>query len=72
MRGVIHWVSARHGLPCRVRLYDRLFDVANPARVAEGNPSLITSTRIPCACWKAAWWSRVWTGAGGNPLPVRA
>ena len=40
MRGVIHWVSARHGLPCRVRLYDRLFDVANPARVAEGESFL--------------------------------
>jgi glutaminyl-tRNA synthetase len=26
----IHWVSAGHSLPTEVRLYDRLFDVANP------------------------------------------
>jgi len=29
VRGVIHWVSARHGLPVEIRLYDRLF--AHPA-----------------------------------------
>jgi glutaminyl-tRNA synthetase len=28
--GVIHWVSATRSLPCEVRLYDRLFNVANP------------------------------------------
>jgi glutaminyl-tRNA synthetase len=26
----IHWVSADHSLPAEVRLYDRLFRVANP------------------------------------------
>ena len=26
----IHWVSAAHSLPAEVRLYDRLFRVANP------------------------------------------
>jgi glutaminyl-tRNA synthetase len=26
----IHWVSARHAIPARVRLYDRLFNVADP------------------------------------------
>jgi glutaminyl-tRNA synthetase len=26
----IHWVSAAHSLPAEVRLYDRLFSVANP------------------------------------------
>ncbi len=26
----IHWVSAEHSLPAEVRLYDRLFSVANP------------------------------------------
>ena len=36
VRGVIHWVSASLGVPCEVRLYDRLFQVANPARVSEG------------------------------------
>ena len=30
VRGTIHWVSAQHALPCEVRLYDRLFSVADP------------------------------------------
>lgn len=30
VKGTIHWVSAEHGLPAEVRLYDRLFNVANP------------------------------------------
>ncbi|MFS2223630.1 glutamine--tRNA ligase [Pantoea sp. B65] len=30
VKGVIHWVSAVHGLPAEFRLYDRLFSVANP------------------------------------------
>jgi len=29
-RGTIHWVSAAHGIPCEVRLYDRLFTVPYP------------------------------------------
>ena len=28
--GTIHWVSAEHGTPIEVRLYDRLFDVPSP------------------------------------------
>ncbi len=31
VKGVIHWVSADKALPAEVRLYDRLFTVANPA-----------------------------------------
>lgn len=31
IKGVIHWVSALHGLPAEIRLYDRLFTVPNPA-----------------------------------------
>ncbi len=31
VKGVIHWVSAEHGLPAEFRLYDRLFSVPNPA-----------------------------------------
>ena len=31
VKGVIHWVSARHGIPAEVRLYDRLITVPNPA-----------------------------------------
>ena len=30
VKGVVHWVSVRHGLPVVVRLYDRLFNVENP------------------------------------------
>jgi len=30
VRGTIHWVSAAHSTPATVRLYDRLFDQANP------------------------------------------
>lgn len=31
VKGVIHWVSAAHAKPAEVRLYDRLFQVPNPA-----------------------------------------
>jgi glutaminyl-tRNA synthetase len=34
--GTIHWVSAAHAVPCEVRLYDRLFRVANPDALPEG------------------------------------
>lgn len=30
IKGTIHWVSAEHSIPVEVRLYDRLFTVANP------------------------------------------
>ncbi|NVL90152.1 MAG: glutamine--tRNA ligase/YqeY domain fusion protein [Desulfobacterales bacterium] len=30
VRGTLHWVSADHSLEAEVRLYDRLFDKANP------------------------------------------
>lgn len=40
LRGVIHWVSAPLGLPCQVRLYDRLFKVPMPTRVGEGEDFL--------------------------------
>ena len=30
VKGTIHWVSADHGINAEVRLYDRLFNVANP------------------------------------------
>jgi glutaminyl-tRNA synthetase len=31
VRGVIHWVEAKHAVPAEFRVYDRLFSVANPA-----------------------------------------
>jgi len=30
VKGTIHWVSAMHGVNAEIRLYDRLFSVANP------------------------------------------
>jgi glutaminyl-tRNA synthetase len=30
VKGTIHWVSVEHGVSAEVRLYDRLFNVANP------------------------------------------
>ncbi|HEX6371045.1 MAG TPA: glutamine--tRNA ligase/YqeY domain fusion protein [Longimicrobium sp.] len=30
VKGTIQWVSAEHGVPCEVRLYDRLFTVPDP------------------------------------------
>lgn len=30
VKGVIHWVSARHAITAEVRLYDRLFNTPNP------------------------------------------
>jgi len=40
VRGVIHWVSARHSLPFEARLYDRLFEVPVPDDVPEGRDFL--------------------------------
>ncbi|KRA46856.1 glutamine--tRNA ligase/YqeY domain fusion protein [Pseudoxanthomonas sp. Root630] len=36
IKGTIHWVSAKHAVEAEVRLYDRLFTVANPDDDAEG------------------------------------
>jgi glutaminyl-tRNA synthetase len=35
VEGVIHWVSASHSVPAKVRLYDRLFQVADPTAEAD-------------------------------------
>jgi glutaminyl-tRNA synthetase len=35
VQGTIHWVSASHGLPCEVRLYDRLFAQPDPDDVPD-------------------------------------
>ncbi len=37
IKGTIHWVSARHGFPARVRLYDALFTKRDPEDVEEGH-----------------------------------
>lgn len=36
VKGTIHWVSAAHAVDAEVRLYERLFCVENPNKVAEG------------------------------------
>lgn len=35
VKGVIHWVSAKHAVHAEIRLYDRLFKVANPGAEPE-------------------------------------
>ena len=35
--GTLHWVSAEHGSPVRLRLYDRLFAVEDPSSGPEGS-----------------------------------
>jgi glutaminyl-tRNA synthetase len=37
VKGVIHWVSAKHALETEVRVYDRLFAEANPDAVPSGD-----------------------------------
>lgn len=36
VKGTIHWVSARHAVAAEVRLYDRLFNVADPDDDSDG------------------------------------
>ncbi|HEX6559914.1 MAG TPA: glutamine--tRNA ligase/YqeY domain fusion protein, partial [Longimicrobiales bacterium] len=40
VKGTIQWVSAQHALPCEVRLYDRLFSVADPDAAGDFKASL--------------------------------
>jgi glutaminyl-tRNA synthetase len=36
VKGVIHWVSARHGMTAEIRLYDRLFSHPAPDNARDG------------------------------------
>ena len=36
VRATLHWVSAKHAVEAEVRLYDRLFSVADPENVEDG------------------------------------
>ena len=36
VKGTLHWVSAVHGIPAEVRLYEPLFSQEDPMDVAEG------------------------------------
>lgn len=40
IKGTIHWVSAQHGIPAEVRLYDQLFAAENPNAAPEGQTFL--------------------------------
>jgi glutaminyl-tRNA synthetase len=40
VKSTLHWVSAAHAIPAEVRLYDRLFSVEDPERVAAGKTFL--------------------------------
>ena len=40
VKGTIHWVSAQHGIPAEVRLYDQLFAAENPNAAPEGQTFL--------------------------------
>jgi glutaminyl-tRNA synthetase len=40
VKATLHWVTAAHAYPIEVRLYDRLFKVEDPERVAEGQTFL--------------------------------
>ena len=35
VKGTIHWVSARHSLDAKIRLYDRLFKIPNPSNIED-------------------------------------
>ena len=65
----IHWVSADHSLPAEVRLYDRLFQVANPMEGGDDflkylNPKsleVLKDCRVEPSLAKAS---------AGKPVPV--
>jgi glutaminyl-tRNA synthetase len=38
VKGTIHWVSAKHAVAAEIRLYDRLFSVADPDDEDDGGP----------------------------------
>jgi glutaminyl-tRNA synthetase len=66
VEGVIHWVSAAHSLSAEVRLYDRLYNMADPAS-AEGvhtdhlNPDsleTVATARVEASLGKASPGSR--------------
>lgn len=40
VKGVIHWVSASQGIPATVRLYEQLFNVADPSSVSDIHEAL--------------------------------
>jgi len=50
VKGTIHWVSAEHSVPVEVRLYDRLFTVADPDEAAAASGKDFTDFLNPESC----------------------
>ncbi len=51
VKGTIHWVSAAHAIAAEIRLYDRLFNVANPDDDSDGKSyrdHLNPDSQAPC------------------------
>ncbi|HSP86054.1 MAG TPA: glutamine--tRNA ligase/YqeY domain fusion protein [Psychrobacter sp.] len=46
VKGVIHWVSASHGVPATVRMYEQLFSVEDPSSVADVHQALNPNSLI--------------------------
>ncbi len=46
VKGTIHWVSAAHAVEAEVRLYDRLFQVENPAADERGFKDLLNPNSL--------------------------
>jgi glutaminyl-tRNA synthetase len=55
VKATLHWVSAAHGVPAEVRLYDRLFTKENPDEADEGQDFLANlspnSLEVLSGCW---------------------
>jgi glutaminyl-tRNA synthetase len=50
VEGVIHWVSASHAMSAEVRLYDRLFQVADPAGVEDDFTNYLNPGSLETLC----------------------
>ncbi|UDG79724.1 glutamine--tRNA ligase [Candidatus Steffania adelgidicola] len=48
VKGVIHWVSAAHGLAAEFRLYDRLFSIVNPESAEDLLSALNPNSLLIC------------------------
>ena len=48
VKGTIHWVSAEHGIPAEVRLYDRLFTIPDPGADANVHAHLNPNSLEVC------------------------
>jgi glutaminyl-tRNA synthetase len=46
VKGVVHWISAKHGVPAEVRLYDRLFNEVNPAQLDDWASAINPESRV--------------------------